>query len=140
MDEVGRGTTVEDGLAIAFATVHHLVSVNGCRAMFATHFHELTALDQQISHVKNLHVVAHVTKSDKSGMDTESGVHERDITLLYKVQPGKFIRATRARPVLAMSSSGSLEAIGISAWRFVFCFARHRSSTRCDKSRSPNLP
>ena len=41
MDEVGRGTTVEDGLAIAFATVHHLVSVNGCRAMFATHFHEL---------------------------------------------------------------------------------------------------
>ncbi|PIL32139.1 hypothetical protein GSI_06845 [Ganoderma sinense ZZ0214-1] len=41
MDEVGRGTTVADGLAIAFATVHHLVSVNGCRAMFATHFHEL---------------------------------------------------------------------------------------------------
>ncbi|KAI0374340.1 hypothetical protein BV20DRAFT_987490 [Pilatotrama ljubarskyi] len=41
MDEVGRGTTVEDGLAIAFATIHHLLSVNGCRAMFATHFHEL---------------------------------------------------------------------------------------------------
>ncbi|EJF66544.1 hypothetical protein DICSQDRAFT_142135 [Dichomitus squalens LYAD-421 SS1] len=41
MDEVGRGTTVEDGLAIAFATAHHLLSVNGCRAMFATHFHEL---------------------------------------------------------------------------------------------------
>ncbi|CDO72395.1 hypothetical protein BN946_scf184977.g94 [Trametes cinnabarina] len=42
MDEVGRGTTVEDGLAIAFAAVHHLLTVNGCRAMFATHFHELT--------------------------------------------------------------------------------------------------
>lgn len=41
MDEVGRGTTVEDGLAIAFATVHHLLSVNRCRALFATHFHEL---------------------------------------------------------------------------------------------------
>ncbi|KAI1797718.1 muts domain V-domain-containing protein [Ganoderma leucocontextum] len=41
MDEVGRGTTVADGLAIAFATVHHLLSVNGCRVMFATHFHEL---------------------------------------------------------------------------------------------------
>ncbi|RPD81826.1 hypothetical protein L226DRAFT_8465 [Lentinus tigrinus ALCF2SS1-7] len=41
MDEVGRGTTVDDGLAIAFATVHHLLSVNGCKAMFATHFHEL---------------------------------------------------------------------------------------------------
>lgn len=41
MDEVGRGTTVEDGLAIAFSTVHHLTSVIQCRALFATHFHEL---------------------------------------------------------------------------------------------------
>ena len=41
MDEVGRGTTVKDGLAIAFATVHHLYSVNRCRALFATHFHEV---------------------------------------------------------------------------------------------------
>ncbi|RDX56044.1 hypothetical protein OH76DRAFT_1518636 [Lentinus brumalis] len=44
MDEVGRGTTVDDGLAIAFATVHHLLSVNGCKAMFATHFHELAEM------------------------------------------------------------------------------------------------
>jgi DNA mismatch repair ATPase MutS len=44
MDEVGRGTTVKDGLAIAFATVHYLVSVNRCRALFATHFHELSDL------------------------------------------------------------------------------------------------
>ncbi|KAF5382994.1 hypothetical protein D9757_006346 [Collybiopsis confluens] len=42
MDEVGRGTTVKDGIALAFATVHHLVTVNQCRALFATHFHELS--------------------------------------------------------------------------------------------------
>lgn len=41
MDEVGRGTTVRDGLAIAFATVYHLYSVNRCRTLFATHFHEV---------------------------------------------------------------------------------------------------
>lgn len=41
MDEVGRGTTVKDGLSIAFATVHHLYHVNRCRALFATHFHEI---------------------------------------------------------------------------------------------------
>ena len=41
MDEVGRGTTIEDGLAIAFATVHHLLTINQCRTLFATHFHEL---------------------------------------------------------------------------------------------------
>jgi DNA mismatch repair ATPase MutS len=44
MDEVGRGTTVYDGLSIAFATLHHLVTVNGCRALFATHFHELAEM------------------------------------------------------------------------------------------------
>ena len=44
IDEVGRGTTVDDGLAIAFATVHHLLTVNKCRAMFATHFHEIADL------------------------------------------------------------------------------------------------
>ena len=49
--------------------------------MFATHFHELTALDQEITHVKNLHVVAHVS-------DAEEGGRDRDITLLYKVEPG----------------------------------------------------
>jgi DNA mismatch repair ATPase MutS len=42
MDEVGRGTSVRDGLAIAFAVVHHLYFKNDCRALFATHFHELT--------------------------------------------------------------------------------------------------
>ncbi|KIY45381.1 hypothetical protein FISHEDRAFT_66962 [Fistulina hepatica ATCC 64428] len=41
MDEVGRGTTVKDGLAISFAALHHLVTVNRCRGFFATHFHEL---------------------------------------------------------------------------------------------------
>lgn len=41
MDEVGRGTTVSDGLSIAFATIHHLHVKNRCRALFATHFHEL---------------------------------------------------------------------------------------------------
>ena len=41
MDEVGRGTTVKDGLAIAFAAIHHLVATNRCRTLFATHFHEL---------------------------------------------------------------------------------------------------
>lgn len=41
MDEVGRGTTPEDGLAVAFACLHHLYNVNKCRTLFATHFHKL---------------------------------------------------------------------------------------------------
>lgn len=44
MDEIGRGTTPEDGTAVAFAALHHLVAVNKCRALFATHFHRLADL------------------------------------------------------------------------------------------------
>lgn len=44
MDEVGRGTTVNDGLAISFATLHHLATVNGSRCFFATHFHEVAEM------------------------------------------------------------------------------------------------
>lgn len=44
MDEVGRGTTPEDGAAVAFACLHHLVTVNRCRTLFATHFHGVADL------------------------------------------------------------------------------------------------
>ena len=44
LDEIGRGTATFDGLSIAWATVEHLHEVNRCRALFATHYHELTAL------------------------------------------------------------------------------------------------
>ena len=44
MDEVGRGTTPEDGTAVAFASLHHLVHVNKCRVLFATHFHGIADL------------------------------------------------------------------------------------------------
>ena len=44
LDEIGRGTATYDGLSIAWATVEHLHEVNRCRALFATHYHELTAL------------------------------------------------------------------------------------------------
>ena len=52
MDEVGRGTTVKDGLAIAFAAIHHLVTVNKSRCLFATHFHELA---EMVGNVDNIH-------------------------------------------------------------------------------------
>ncbi|MGD8808820.1 MAG: DNA mismatch repair protein MutS, partial [Gammaproteobacteria bacterium] len=44
LDEIGRGTATFDGLSIAWAAVEHLHDVNRCRALFATHFHELVAL------------------------------------------------------------------------------------------------
>ena len=49
LDEIGRGTATFDGLSIAWATLEHLHDVNKCRALFATHFHELGALKERLA-------------------------------------------------------------------------------------------
>jgi DNA mismatch repair protein MutS len=54
LDEIGRGTATFDGLSIAYACVEHLNAVNRSRALFATHFHELTALAETLTRVTNL--------------------------------------------------------------------------------------
>ncbi|KAF8898515.1 muts domain V-domain-containing protein [Infundibulicybe gibba] len=84
MDEVGRGTNVQDGLAIAFAAINHLVSVNQCRALFATHFHELSNM---IGHEQD--------GSRRNALPTVSyfctDVHETDddhFAYSYCVRPG----------------------------------------------------
>ncbi len=53
LDEIGRGTATWDGLSIAWATLEHLHDVNRCRALFATHYHELTALAGKLDGVEN---------------------------------------------------------------------------------------
>lgn len=63
----------------------HIATEIHAFCLFATHFHELTALSQEYPHIKNLHVVAHV-----SPRGSASSKHDRDITLLYKVEPGMF--------------------------------------------------
>jgi DNA mismatch repair protein MutS len=53
LDEIGRGTATYDGLSIAWATLEHLHDVNRCRALFATHYHEMTALAGKLGGVEN---------------------------------------------------------------------------------------
>ena len=53
LDEIGRGTATFDGLSIAWATIEHLHEKNRCRALFATHFHELTALSAKLPRLFN---------------------------------------------------------------------------------------
>jgi DNA mismatch repair protein MutS len=54
LDEIGRGTATFDGLSIAWAVVEYLHEVNKCRALFATHYHELTALAGRLPEVANV--------------------------------------------------------------------------------------
>ncbi|MBX9683463.1 MAG: DNA mismatch repair protein MutS [Hyphomicrobium sp.] len=74
LDEIGRGTATFDGLSIAWATVEYLHDVTKARALFATHYHELTALARRLSGIAN------VTMGVTEWRD--------DIVFLHKVQPG----------------------------------------------------
>jgi DNA mismatch repair protein MutS len=53
LDEIGRGTSTFDGLSIAWATIEHLHESNRCRTLFATHFHEMTALAAKLKRLHN---------------------------------------------------------------------------------------
>jgi DNA mismatch repair protein MutS len=58
MDEVGRGTSTFDGLALAWAIVRHLIEKNRCHSLFATHYFELTTLQQEFNNIINVHLDA----------------------------------------------------------------------------------
>jgi DNA mismatch repair protein MutS len=70
LDEIGRGTATFDGLSIAWASVEHLHDVSKCRALFATHYHELTAVVKRLPHGMN------VTVSVKEWKDNIVFLHE----------------------------------------------------------------
>jgi len=58
MDEIGRGTSTFDGLALAWAIARHLLAHNGCHTLFATHYFELTQLPAEFPHAANVHLSA----------------------------------------------------------------------------------
>ena len=74
LDEIGRGTATYDGLSIAWATLEHLHDVNRCRALFATHYHEMSALSNKLTGVEN----ATVTVKEWDG----------DVIFLHEVKRG----------------------------------------------------
>jgi DNA mismatch repair protein MutS len=80
LDEIGRGTSTYDGLALAWSIAEHLAEVIGCRALFATHYHELTELGERMRAVENFNVaVRESLRPDGSG---------RDVVFLHKIVPG----------------------------------------------------
>ncbi|MDG2385548.1 MAG: DNA mismatch repair protein MutS [Pirellulaceae bacterium] len=83
LDEIGRGTSTYDGLSLAWAIVEHLHDQIGCRTLFATHYHELTDLDQTLEKVRNLNVavkewqdnVVFLHKIVEGSADKSYGIH-----------------------------------------------------------------
>jgi DNA mismatch repair protein MutS len=74
LDEIGRGTSTYDGLALAWSIVEHLHDAVGCRTLFATHYHELTELADSLSGVRNLNVAVREWQDN--------------VVFLHKIVPG----------------------------------------------------
>jgi DNA mismatch repair protein MutS len=101
MDEVGRGTSTFDGLALAWAIARHLVEKNASYTLFATHYFELTALAQEFREVANVHLDA---VEHKDRIVFLHAVEEGPASQSYGIQvaqlagiPPSVVRAARRR-------------------------------------------
>ncbi|TRL30979.1 DNA mismatch repair protein MutS [Rhizobium straminoryzae] len=94
LDEIGRGTATFDGLSIAWAAVEHLHEANRCRGLFATHFHELTALSEKLKRLSN----ATMRVKEWDG----------DVIFLHEVGPGA---ADRSYGIQVAKLAGLPEAV-----------------------------
>jgi DNA mismatch repair protein MutS len=109
LDEIGRGTATYDGLSIAWATLEHLHDVNRTRALFATHYHEMTALSDRLCGVQNATVAVKEWQGDVVFLhEVRRGAADRS----YGVQVAKLAGLpapviARAREVLAALEDGA---------------------------------
>jgi DNA mismatch repair protein MutS len=83
LDEIGRGTSTYDGVAIAWAVTEFLHNAIGCKTVFATHYHELTQLTEELAHARNFNVavreagdeVVFLHRLEPGGADRSYGIH-----------------------------------------------------------------
>ncbi len=119
LDEVGRGTATWDGLAIAWAALEHLHDVNACRAVFATHYHELTALADTLPHARNASLRAKEWKGTLVFLhDVQPGAADRSYGVQVAALAGLPKKAvTRAAQILKTleASPSSAEALPLFA-------------------------
>jgi DNA mismatch repair protein MutS len=115
LDEIGRGTATYDGLAIAWACAEALHDANRCRALFATHYHELAALEERLAHVANLSLKAREWNGDLVFLhEAGPGCADRS----YGVQVAKLAGVpppvvARAREVLERLESEAVSHAGL---------------------------
>ncbi len=108
LDEIGRGTSTYDGVAIAWAVTEYLHDRIGCKTIFATHYHELTQLTERLHHVRNYNVavrevgdeVVFVHQLRPGASDRSYGIHVARLAGL----PQAVI--ARAREILSLLESG----------------------------------
>jgi DNA mismatch repair protein MutS len=113
LDEIGRGTATYDGLSIAWATLEHLHDVNRCRTLFATHYHELTALSSRFGGITNATVSVREWQGEIVFLHE---VHKGAADRSYGVQVAKLAGlpeavTDRARTVLGLLEKNEQEGL-----------------------------
>jgi len=109
LDEIGRGTATFDGLAIAWSVAEHLHEANRCRAVFATHYHELTRLAEKLEAGANAHLRAKEWKGDLVFLhEVAPGPADRS----YGIQVAKLAGLPRSAVERARTVLARLEASG----------------------------
>ena len=109
LDEIGRGTATFDGLAIAWAVAEHLHEANRCRAVFATHYHELTRLADRLEAGSNAHLRAKEWKGDLVFLhEVAPGAADRS----YGIQVAKLAGLPKTAVERARAVLSKLEASG----------------------------
>jgi len=114
LDEMGRGTATYDGLSLAWATVEHMHEKIGARTLFATHYHELTLLEERLARLKNLRVTAKETAGGIVFLHTvEAGAANKsygiDVAKLAGLPAGVI---ARAREVLKLHERAETQQVG----------------------------
>ncbi len=113
LDEIGRGTSTYDGLSLAWAITEHLHEQIGCRTLFATHYHELTQLEESLPRVANWNVavkewndeVVFLHRIVRGGADKSYGIH---VARLAGIPPSV---NERAKDVLAQLEADHRDAL-----------------------------
>lgn len=107
LDEIGRGTSTYDGVAIAWAVTEHLHDRVGCKTMFATHYHELMQLPERLQHARNFNVavreqgdkVIFLHRLEPGGTDRSYGIHVAQLAGLPRAviaRAGEVLRTLEA--------------------------------------------
>ncbi|OMO97864.1 hypothetical protein COLO4_14300 [Corchorus olitorius] len=91
IDELGRGTSTHDGVAIAYATLHHLLEQKKCMVLFVTHYPKIADIKAEFPGSVEVYHVSYLTAQNEEGtLDAKSN---HDVTYLYKLVPGVSARS-----------------------------------------------
>jgi len=114
-DEIGRGTSTYDGMALAQAIIEHIHDIVGAKTLFSTHYHELTVLDQELARLSNVHVsameqngkVVFLHKIKEGAADKSYGIH---VAQLAELPPELIDRAQELLLSLEQKEDGKQAA------------------------------